>query len=191
MDWLNKYPAEQRIVSARNDLLPLNISDITSLYEPNHGRAGCLEALPSESQAVTTSTPNVPTIVTGFFDLGRENWASQVGGNHIAPWVSGVDVPELFARSNQLYFNWFAYLAAIKNPMIIFTEEHFCPFVHAARAAHGLQDQTRIVACKSPFRTSTPLDHAIARTRRGIARPEFGVFVARPYAQSTGIRITL
>ena len=127
------------------------------------------------------SAADTPTIVTAFFDLGRENWAGAVAGDHIAPWMSSVEVPDFFARSNQLYLDRFANLAALKNPMVVFTEDRFCQFVHDARRAHGLQDHTRIVACKSPFRTSTPLDHAIERTRKAIARPEFGSFVARPY----------
>jgi protein YibB len=127
------------------------------------------------------SATDTPTIVTAFFDLGRENWAGAVAGQHIAPWMSSVEVPDFFARSNQLYLDRFASLAPLKNPMVIFTEDRFCQFVHDARRAHGLLDQTRIVACKSPFRTSTPLDHAIERTRKAIARPEYGSFVARPY----------
>jgi protein YibB len=130
---------------------------------------------------VTIPQHDQPTIITGFFDLGRENWKGKVSGSRIAPWVSAVDVPGFFARSSQLYLDRFAYLAAIKNPMVVFTEDRFCQFVHDARAAHGLSDQTTIVACKSPFETSTSLDHAIERTRKAIARPEFGNFVARPY----------
>jgi protein YibB len=124
---------------------------------------------------------STPTIVTAFFDIGREGWAGAVAGDHIAPWVSNVQVPDFFARSNQLYLDRFANLAALKNPMVIFTEDCFCQFIHDARRAHGLQGQTRIIACRSPFRASTPLDHVIERTRRAIARPEFGNFVARPY----------
>jgi protein YibB len=124
---------------------------------------------------------NAPTIVTGFFDLGRDNWSGTVAGDHVAPWLSNVQVPDFFARSNQVYLDRFANLAALQNPMVIVTEDRFCQFVHDARAAYGLQDQTRILACKNPFRTSSPLDHAIERTRASIARPEYGNFVARPY----------
>lgn len=128
----------------------------------------------------TTNAP-IPTIVTGFFDLGRGDWAGKVSGNHLAPWVSGVDIPAFFARSNQTYLDHFANLAALKNPMVILTEGRFGQFVYDARAAHGLQDQTRIVSCINPFRASTFLDRTIERTRAAIARPEYGSFVARPY----------
>jgi protein YibB len=132
-------------------------------------------ALPS------TVAAHAPTIVTGFFDLGRESWAGSVAGDHVAPWMANLTVPDFFARSNQLYLDRFANLAPLKNPMVIFTEDRFCPFVREARAAHGLEGQTRIVACKNPFGTSTPLNHVIELTRKAMARPEFGSFVALPH----------
>ena len=130
---------------------------------------------------MTVVSPDVPTIITGFFDIGREHWGRKVDGTLDAPWLSDIQVPESFARTNQLYLDRFAYLAAIKNPMVIFTEDRFCQFVHGARARHGMDGQTWIVDCTNPFRTSTSLDYAIERTRLAISRPEYGALVARPH----------
>jgi hypothetical protein len=34
LDWLYKFPPNRRVVLGREDLLPANISDITTLYRP-------------------------------------------------------------------------------------------------------------------------------------------------------------
>lgn len=124
---------------------------------------------------------HVPTIVTGFFDIGRGSWGATAEETQHVPWLAKVKVPEAFARSAQLYLDHFANLAAIKNPMVVFTEPQFTQSVRDARAAHGLLEQTFVVACNSPFSAPSPLDQAISRTRLAIGRPEYGAFVARPW----------
>jgi protein YibB len=57
------------------------------------------------------------TIVTAFFDIGRSNWNTDASGN---------PVPYYVQRSTDSYFEYFSYLAQMKNDMIIYceTEEH-------------------------------------------------------------------
>lgn len=124
---------------------------------------------------------HVPTIVTGFYDVGRSRWGAAVEETQYVPWLAEVEVPKAFARSAQVYLDRFAHLAAIKNPMVVFTEPQFTQFVRDARAAHGLLEQTYVIASNNPFSGPSSLDQAIARTRLALGRPEYGAFVARPW----------
>ncbi|ELX06413.1 WlaTC/HtrL family glycosyltransferase [Acinetobacter baumannii] len=53
------------------------------------------------------------TVVTAFFDIGRENWTVEKG------------FPDYLFRTPDSYINYFKYLALLNNEMIIFTSEKF------------------------------------------------------------------
>ena len=75
---------------------------------------------------------DLPTIVTAFFDTGRDGWR-----------VAGA-APSRFRRGTEKYLAAFERLARLKNPMVIFTEPRFAEAVLAARRAAGLEEITRV-----------------------------------------------
>lgn len=66
------------------------------------------------------------TIVTGFFDVGRENFKS-------------------FARSNDKYAEFFKFWARIKNELVVYTDKYMAEKVKEIRKQFGLLDKTKIV----------------------------------------------
>lgn len=74
--------------------------------------------------------PNAPhdiAIVTAFFDTGRANWRT----SHLQ-------------RTNEIYFEYFAHLAKLRNHIIVFTEPRFVARVLELRRASGLEQATTI-----------------------------------------------
>jgi protein YibB len=61
------------------------------------------------------------TIVTAFFDIGRGEWTVNNGFR-----------PKL-ARTSEVYFSYFKYLAELENDMVVFTSSDLKPHVEAIR----------------------------------------------------------
>lgn len=79
------------------------------------------------------------SIVTAFFDLGREDWKVE----------SGKKSP--FQRSTDHYFEYFSHLARLKNPMVIFVApEHRLRVLELRRKA-GLERITHIFSVSDLF----------------------------------------
>lgn len=73
------------------------------------------------------------TIVTGFFDIGREKFEGE------------------FARSNQKYINFFKFWARIKNNMIIYADANTAAEALKIRENYGLKNKTQIVIIENCF----------------------------------------
>ena len=61
------------------------------------------------------------TIVTAFFDIGRSNWTADKG------------LPHYLHRPTDTYFERFAHLATLENPMVVFTSKDLMPKVQQLR----------------------------------------------------------
>ena len=72
------------------------------------------------------------TIVTAFFDIGRENF-------------------EKFPRSKQQYLDYFRFWARIRNDMIVFCAPENEKTISEIRDAYGLKEKTQIVAIEDVF----------------------------------------
>ena len=68
------------------------------------------------------------TIVTAFFDIGREKW------------------PGKMQRSNEKYFEYFDFWAIIKNKIVVYTEPLYRDKILAIREKYGLADRTEVIA---------------------------------------------
>lgn len=78
------------------------------------------------------------TVVTAFFDIGRGNLPLTYRGRALPPHQF---------RSVDTYFEYFEYLAKLKNNMVIYTTSNFAQRVHEIRQKNGLQDKTKVVIC--------------------------------------------
>ena len=67
-----------------------------------------------------------PTIVTGFFDLNRDNWNSS-------------------QRTKKKYLDAFAFWAGIRNELIVYTNSQMAEEVRRIRREKGLLDKTVII----------------------------------------------
>jgi protein YibB len=83
---------------------------------------------------------NEITIVTAFYDIGRGDVPSQ---------INGFEVPSYIKRTNSDYFSYFAHLAEIRNPMIIFTSENHVKMIESLRLKTDTVDKTKIVVTDS------------------------------------------
>ena len=72
-------------------------------------------------------------IVTAFFDIGRESWATRP------------NTPAWLARSTEDYFACFERMCRLQNEIVVFTQVKFAERIAAARAKLGFENQTRIV----------------------------------------------
>jgi protein YibB len=90
------------------------------------------------------------SIVTAFFDIGREAWGDQ-NPIHIR-----------HKRSVNLYLSYFSRLSEIKNQVIIFIDENLAQKVLDMRKANGLADKTVIFTSKNFFL----VDEILKITRR-------------------------
>lgn len=94
------------------------------------------------------------TVVTGFYDVGRGNWAMHPEHGNLA-------------RSVDTYFGFFATLAALKNPMVIVTSADLADRVRDARNQHGLASLTEIIVKPLPVaqqqRVQANIDHKLFR----------------------------
>jgi len=79
------------------------------------------------------------TVVTSFFDLGRGDW--KVAGGKNSP----------FQRSLDHYLQYFAHLAKLKNPMVIFVAPELAQRVLDLRKAAGLDGITTIFTISDLF----------------------------------------
>lgn len=99
------------------------------------------------------SDPADIAVVTGFFDIGRGDWK---------PW--------LYGRSTELYFERFARLAKLKNPMVIYCEAQHADRIMDIRVSHGLGHLTRTVSVPSFFGLVGPArlasEHKMRMTRQ-------------------------
>lgn len=78
------------------------------------------------------------TIVTAFFDIGRGDWTPDKG------------YPHYLQRSTDTYFERFAYMAKLENPMVVFTEPKFKNRILDIRG-HRQTDVIEIESPKSPW----------------------------------------
>ena len=74
---------------------------------------------------------NKITVITCFFDIGRSDWTADKG------------LPGFLQRTTDTYFERFAHLATLDNPMVIYTSEDFSERVAALRV--GREEMTKIV----------------------------------------------
>lgn len=75
------------------------------------------------------------TIVTAFFDIGREDWAKRPG------------TPSWLARSTDDYFACFERMCRLESEIVVFTQSRFAERIASARAKLGFASETKIV-CK-------------------------------------------
>ena len=66
------------------------------------------------------------TLVTAFFDIGREGFVS---------------IP----RSNEKYFNYFRFWSRIKNNLIVYTDSESRDKVLQIRKEFNLEDKTKVI----------------------------------------------
>ncbi len=83
--------------------------------------------------------PDDISIVTAFYDIGREAW-----GNNDR-------IDQRHKRSVDVYLSYFSNLSKIKNQLIIFIDENLAQKVLDMRKAHGLADKTIIFTTKNFF----------------------------------------
>ncbi len=110
--------------------LPDNLLHVCEKFWPLAG-AG-------RARASKNADPLSISIVTAFFDLGRENWAH---GGKASP----------FQRSLDRYFDYFAHLAKIKNQLVIFTSPDLAQRVLDLRRAAGRENETVIFIIANLF----------------------------------------
>jgi protein YibB len=93
------------------------------------------------------------TIVTAFFDIGREQWRESESKD------------SRYRRTVDDYFAMFARLAKLKNQMVVFTEPHLAARALELRRANGLEDRTAIVAISNLFESDlvAPVKAAVER----------------------------
>jgi protein YibB len=116
------------------------------------------------------AAPHGVSIVTAFFDLGRNEWHGE---------VSGRPIHGSQRRSNEQYLAWFNNLARLKNQMIIFTERKFVAPILEMRRKHGLEPETSVMVCDGLFAPNGPLARTI-RLIEQLIQPEFQAFVRDP-----------
>jgi len=80
------------------------------------------------------------TIVTSFFDIGRGNLPKEKHGRVL---------PHYQHRSLDTYFDYFNYLAKLKNDMVVYTTPDLAERVHDIRKQNGLEDRTQVVVMGS------------------------------------------
>ena len=67
------------------------------------------------------------TLVTAYFNIGRENWSG-------------------FNRGDDKYLNYFTHWARMKNKLIVYTTPAIAPKVVAIRRQFGLEDKTTVIS---------------------------------------------
>ena len=155
------------------DALPVDLADACEIYWAPPG--ACDVADPFES-----------VIVTAFFDLARADWDGEQGA------------PSKFRRSIDDYFQWFAYLAPLKNAFVVFTEPEYAAKVLQARQRHGLEQRTVVVTIGRLF-DLPPVAQAVAdarkrmtaRFRRWLLHPEYPEFREPRYAVMTALKAAI
>ena len=110
--------------------LPDNLLHVCEKFWPEPGAGRARASKNADLLAIS--------IVTAFFDLGRENWEH---GGKASP----------FQRSLERYFDYFAHLAKIKNQLVIFTSPDLAQRVLDLRRAAGRENETVIFAIANLF----------------------------------------
>jgi protein YibB len=77
------------------------------------------------------------TIVTAFFDIGRDTWPDT---------IYGIKVPGYVHRTKSIYFENFSRLAKIKNDMIIYTSADHVSTIKNIRAKFAPDSRTKVVS---------------------------------------------
>lgn len=103
---------------------------------------------------------NIPTIVTAFYDIGRENWGAKPG------------IPGWMSKTVDHYWQAFEYLCELDNPIILFTEEKFKHRVQA------LKKSNITVFYQDAFEGNSELLEQIARVQNS---PEYQKNIKMPY----------
>ena len=80
------------------------------------------------------------TVVTAFFDIGREFFKNTE-----------------YTRSNEQYFRYFEFWARMRNDLIVYTTPEFVRSVQEIRAKFGLEKNTRVIEIENPFELETNL----------------------------------
>ncbi len=76
------------------------------------------------------------TVVTGFFDIGREKIEGELSK---------------YSRSNDKYFNYFTRWAHLQNQLVVYTEPEYTERVMEIRRNYGLADKTTIIPVENVF----------------------------------------
>jgi protein YibB len=107
------------------------------------------------------------TIVTAFFDIGRGNWTGVKNGQVM---------PFYLKRTTENYFENFSRIAAIQNPMVIYTEPKYHQQIIDIREKFGLEGLTTIVEM-DVFENWKPLLDKISSVQKN---PEYLKGVTQP-----------
>jgi protein YibB len=106
------------------------------------------------------------TIVTAFFDIGRQDWAKRP------------NTPAWLARSTEDYFTCFERMCRLENEIIVFTQSRFAERIADARAKLGFSNETRIV-CKDDLFEDHGAD--LRKITRVMNMPGFLAGVTHPH----------
>lgn len=109
--------------------LPINLTKHSKLFWPQA----------QKTRASKAHDGRDITVVTAFFDLGRGEW--KVGAGKASPYRLSLD----------RYFEYFSYLAKLKNPMVIFVGTDHAQRVLDMRKAVGLENLTTIFTIAGLF----------------------------------------
>lgn len=82
------------------------------------------------------------TLVTAFFNIGRENWKG-------------------FVRNDDYYVSCFAHWARLRNRLIVYTSPEVADKVRKIRDQYGLEDKTVIIPVDHVFELDSELYHRI------------------------------
>lgn len=138
-------------------MLPEHLTDITEFFWRPDPSAAAIAARDSDGH----------TLVTGFFDLGRDRWLATDGR------------PSNPLHNVENYMERFGYLAKIPNPMIVFTEPCFAERVLDIRRQFGLENLTTILTIEDLFRRQ-PLANVLALIAERMFNPYFQRMLRAP-----------
>lgn len=92
------------------------------------------------------------SIVTAFFDIGRDGWTPDKG------------LPHFLHRTSETYLERFGYLAQLENEMIIFTTKEYAPRVTEYRK--DKMDRTKVIVVEHPAIEFSEKRMAIAKVQQ-------------------------
>lgn len=72
------------------------------------------------------------TIVTAYFNIGREKWKG-------------------YERGDNKYINYFDFWAKIKNNIIVYTDKNLVNKVYEIREKYGLKEKTKVIAINNLY----------------------------------------
>lgn len=94
------------------------------------------------------------TIVTAFFDIGREKWTG-------------------FERDNSKYVEFFKFWARMKNRVVVYTDSQTARQVEEIRASFGLQDRTHVICVDDVTTVAPDVYQALSRVMANEASVKF------------------